>query len=860
MAKKNSSKTATEKAIQASEPRVMVYKDWKGVNYVDAPLTWEPMETDRYAHRQLNLPHNYLMVQNNLNTTETLSLETRMDNKTIGMVPDGYQFTGISCVFHRWIFCVIRYKLSSNWYERIVYRDMRVAGYTNWGDLSTYTWNNMQKFTWVEINDIKNMTQFDWNTIKIAHSDSVTGSDLSTGYDPVKWEISEIGCYEDNLVVTAANSVTKVGAVFLAKLNYDADLDTIDIKGVNWFSITNSHTTEVANVATSNPTVSDPSRTPTLTATGMSSGATASNGTVNEDTGAIINAHSVRIEVCYAYTTRFGSTLADTATPATIFTEYSPTLWSSARFITIAMSNDANVKVGSGITGIDFYGRDTENTDWVFIGHIDLEPTSVTSTSWSYKWFGNMTDISQWVNSQLTVPNKNDTCGPNVRHFSVHDSKLYYWGDPKYPYRLYIGGNPGNEFSVARGLGGAYVDIEPGSGYDVKGTAKWKTVSGANIVTIMCGNGNTNKVKRFNLVETNITITNEISYKGYMYEEVSNVVGCNSRWGFGVFADGLYSFSRYGLMLTTMAMEYNSQMKNQSVSDVISPLFTERMGERLRDARIVYINDIIYLALSEEQGHPTEPTSLDNVILCYDLKNQAWFTYTCTENNSRGITWNEAYASKWDDFNETIWFHFGDGPGPIYHIIPIDSDQCPEGLGVITDKRVYLYPTTGIQESSTPFFDVLLETGELMPKEPQNATAYIQQLEFRFNYFIGDPEEPCKILVEGTDYYGRSFAIEKELNIDGGRGNHGKSQYTEMRSYVEWIRVDKLVESYRIRIKGRARFSLNHIAVKFYLQPDVIGTQWGFDAHDHYQDAHGTEGQIHHYINSYNNLRRALVS
>jgi hypothetical protein len=256
---------------------------------------------------------------------------------------------------------------------------------------------------------------------------------------------------------------------------------------------------------------------------------------------------------------------------------------------------DQHLALGNSTTGIDLYARTDENINFVFIGHLDTGTPAAGGKAWTYKWYGSMTDITQWATSQLIKPTENTTEGPNATHFTCHDSRLYYWGIPNKPYRLYIGGNPGSEFSIARGLGGAWVDIEPGSGYDIKGTAKWKTVSGANIVTIMCGNQNTTKVKRFNLVETNLTLTNEISYKCYMYEAVSNVVGCNSRWGYGVYTDGLYSLSRYGLMLTTMAMEYNSQMRNQKVSDTIDPIFTERIGKRLRDGRLVCINDIIVI-------------------------------------------------------------------------------------------------------------------------------------------------------------------------------------------------------------------------------------------------------------------------
>ena len=498
-----------------------------------------------------------------------------------------------------------------------------------------------------------------------------------------------------------------------------------------------------------------------------------------------------------------------------------------------------NISDVRSISGVDLYARNNENLDWVFIGHVDVNvnqvaPSAFPAPMWSYDWYGNMTDITQWLTAQLMVPTDNTSHGVDATHFSCHDSRMYFWGMPSKPYRLWVGGNPGAEFSVARGLGGGWVDIEPGSGYDVQGTEKWKTVQGANIVTIMTGNRNTTKVKRFNLVETNLTMTNEVQYKSYMYEEVSNVVGCNSRWGHGVFSEGLYSLSRYGLMLTTMAMEYNSQMKNQSVSDAISPIFIDRIGKRISDGRIVCINDIIYVVLSEDTT-PTndDVTGLDNVILCYDINKKAWYTWT---------------------HDETIG---GTDNDKILHVFAIDSDEHREGLGVVTESEVRLYPVTGVQQPTVPEFEVLLETGELIPRMPVQAFWYIQQLEFRFDYFVGDYEHPATILIEGVDYYGRQFVIEKSLNKRS-RGNHGLAG--EQRNYVEWIRIDKIVESLRIRIKGKARFRLTHINCKMYQQSDSIGTPYGFDAQDTYYNRKGQQHVIHHYIDDYDNLRRAIVT
>ena len=615
MAKKNSSKTATEKAIQSSEPRVINYRGWKGVNFVDAPLTWDPLETGVDKFRQTDLPANFLMVQNNLNTTDTLGLETRQDSVDIGDVPSGCKFTGVSCVYKHWLFCVVRQNTEGTdpieWREKIIYRSLKDESTTQWTTIDTI------------INGSRNRPFY---------------------------AIEEIGFFESNLVATLRffeNGTTpKNGLLLLAKVETRDDDADIDILGMDWSTADREET--IRDTIVDTPEIANPAGSVpiTLTAKGMKSAPVSSTPPDNAP---------VRVSFCFCYTNRLGSTLVNTNI-AEIYVELSPQLWTTKKYVQISSTNkDTHIVPGSSIAGIDIYWRELENIDWAFAGHLDVKPAA-GGVKWSFNWYGAMTDIAQWTTSQLMIPTENTTHGPDATHFNCHDSRIYYWGMPSKPYRLWIGGNPGSEFSIARGLGGAWVDIEPGSGYDIMGTAKWKTTSGANIVTIMCGNRNTTKIKRFNLVETNLTLTNEVTYKSYMYEEVSNVVGCNSRWGYGVFTDGLYSLNRYGLMLTTMAMEYNSQMKNQKMSDVIDPIFTDRLGKRLRDGRMVCINEIIYIALSEDEEHGDEPMSLDNVILCYDMNQQAWYTWTH----------DQTYGAS------------GSDPDKILHILAIDSDEFEE--------------------------------------------------------------------------------------------------------------------------------------------------------------------------------------
>ena len=801
MAKKNSSKTATEKAIKASEPRVQVFTGWQGVNFKDAPLGWEPRETGTSHFRQEDLKPNYLMVQNNLETCDSLTVQTRPDTTVIGQLPPkrsgatSIAFTGVTCMYNRWLFTVVHEVISSNSFrEYIVYRD------------------------------ITKNTLTTWNTITLF--------DAENNGEPSNYVITEIGYYEKSFIALTMHKsdngeidentrrVKYEGEIFTGVLDYYYYYNTspggieITSDGIKVYDEINTNLSRLRSVRL----ISEPTTAATISAKGELYG-NATGNPITDDDGNVHNL-TTRMDVCYTYVNKFGSTLPGPV--STYYFEWDPVTWSANMYATISGTLPNNLPANHGITGVDVYCSLDNKQTKAFIGHASFSGTPSAGSPWTLNWLGAMDDLSDWTNAQLEIPEENSTKGVSATHFANHDSRLYFWGDPNMPYRLYIGGNAGSELSVARGLGGAFIDIEPGTGIEIKGTAKWKTVSGANIITMMCGNPNTNMVKRFNLVETNMTLSNEIASKGYMYEEVSNVQGCNSRWGYGVFSDGLYSLNRYGLMLTTMAMEYNSQMRSTNMSSVIQPIFTERLGNRLKDARMVCIDEVIYIILSEDNASNT-PTNLDQVIICYDIGLKAWYTFTYDQNlTARGEK--------------------------LLHAFAVDSDEHVEGLGLVTNNEIRLYPTTGIQDEVAPGFNVLLETGELMTKQPKQATHYLCQLELRFDYFIGQAE--C--LVEGTDYYGRPFKVYKKLN----RKNLSGTQ----RDWTEWIRVDKLVESYRIRIVGKARFRLVSINAKVYSESNRIGLAYGYDDHDYYRNRRNTDTEIHHYIKDYNNLRRVIVT
>lgn len=804
MAKKNSSKTATEKAMSASEPRVQVFSSWQGVNFKESPLGWEPNEDPGpHKQRQNDLKPNFLHVQNNVVTTTNLTLETRPDSEVIGVAPEGWKFTGVACLYHRWLFCVVRKSIpdetteeegDGTFIDRVVYRDIN--------------------------------TDDDWTEIQLSDAEH-------QGEEPTGYEITEIGYFEVQFIAMTMHSVDNDG-----ELGYEGEIFTTDIE------YTKTIKTDASGIYMTSDDIFVGSRlvssasipNPTSSTVDMTKFQVEKMGDL--DGGyQWKSTYTTTLDFCFVYTNIYGST--EPSDIKTFYCNHDIVTFSTKRYVKVSGPWPDNAGT-MGVSGVDIYlSMDNKQTK-AFVGHIDYRSDS--GSTWSYSYLGALIDISEWTNVQLKIPEENTTKGVNASHFANHDSRLYFWGDPQRPYRLYIGGNPGSELSVARGLGGSFIDIEPGTGIEIMGTAKWKTAAGASIVTMMCGNPNTNMIKRFNLVETNTIITNEISSKGYMYEEVSNVIGCNSRWGYGVFADGLYSISRYGLMITTMAMEYNSQMKSQQVSDVIQPIFTERLGNRLDNARLVFIDGVVYIVLGEE--HSTDkPTNLDQVILCYDVDMKAWYTFTHDEFTKEGDPDDEARTGEL-----------------VLHAMSIDSQEHVEGLGIITENKVTLYPTTGMQEERAPKFDVLLETGEYGIRQPKQVSHYLCQIEFRFDYFIGT----CDIIVEGIDYYGRPFTVVKKCNQRKMSKKAGSDPVPVsdgvMRDYVEWIRIDKMIESYRITVKGKARFRLNSINAKVYTTGNKIGLPYGYDSHVYYQNRNNTTNDDNHWIRDYNNLRRTLLT
>lgn len=504
-----------------------------------------------------------------------------------------------------------------------------------------------------------------------------------------------------------------------------------------------------------------------------------------------------RTDIAYAYVNKYGPTKVSDR--LTFYSNAPVDEWHAGCYLRITgtVPQDYDVKA------IElFYSADNAST-LLFLGRVGV---SSTATTWAFNWLGYLDATSMWPMGNLIAPTENYTKGVPASRMCNIDGRMYFWGNRNQPYRLYIGGNPGNLFSISPGTGGGFVDIEPGTGQEIRYVDKYKTQSGASIVTMLCDSQNSMKEQRFNLVENSITISNEQNMKSWQAEQVAGAVGCKSFHGATVCEDGLYSISRYGLALTTMTMEYNSQIRANYVSEPIKPIFTDTvdLGSRLKNAVLLEVDGILYVAFGNANG------TVDNILFCYDIDLKSWWTYTI-------------------DIDE-----------PIIDMLHIDYEGSREGIGIVTKNAIYLLPTT---QNDSPTeeadFDTTIVTGELSTQMPQQSWQHLSQLEFRFDYFIGDLE----IKLVGIDIFGRRVTVRKKIS-------HENTVYDD----AEYMRIDLKLQAYKLVITGNARFRLTHFIAKTYLMSNRISLVWGFDDRESFRKL----GDIHPTFKSYNDIRKAI--
>lgn len=507
--------------------------------------------------------------------------------------------------------------------------------------------------------------------------------------------------------------------------------------------------------------------------------------------------HPYRVAIAYAYINKYGPTTH--SNQVTFYANYPVDEWHGGRYLTV----HGTAPTGYDIQAVELYYTTGNSSTLLFAGRTDI--VGGDGGAWSFDWFGYLDATTMWPVANLIAPTENFTEGVKASRVACIDSRMYFWGNSVQPQRLYIGGNSGNLFSVSPGTGGGFVDVEPGSSQDIRVVTKYKTQSGASIVTMLCNSRNSSLEQRFNLVENSVSLSNEQSMKSWQAEQVAGSVGCKSYNGALVCEDGLYSVSRYGLALTTMTMEYNSQIRANYVSDAIKPAFTDKNRSLLENSVIIECDGVIYLAFGRDDA------TLDNMLFCYDIDLKAWWTVNL-------------------DIDEAI-----------LNMIHIDYEGYREGIGIITANHVYMLPLTKDDPPTMQAdFPVTIQTGELSTQQPQQNWQYLSQLEFRFDYFIGS------VLVEltGIDQFGRKVTTKKQIS-------HDSTVYND----AEYMRVDLRLQSYQIRITGTARFRLSHFIAKVYTMSSKQGLVWGFDDSQSFR----SDGDIHPTFLDYNDIRKAII-
>jgi hypothetical protein len=511
------------------------------------------------------------------------------------------------------------------------------------------------------------------------------------------------------------------------------------------------------------------------------------------------SSNSNRISLKYARGNKYGTTVASDA-----LTFYSNLTVDEFFYNNcVVVTKDEELDPSYRLQYIELYFTEADQQNYNFLARVD------TTNAWSYTIIGySNIDMSQALNTDRTPPTENTTIGVPASHMAQIDNRNYFWGGTKAD-RLWIGGGAKNPFNVSIGTEGGFCDIEPGAGNEIRVVTKWKTQSGNSIVTALCDNINSSKESRHNIVENTISLAQEQGAKGWYSEEITNTVGCKSFYGAFVFAEGLYAISRYGISLTTSTMEYNSQIRVTYVSQAIQPIFVQPDDINFKNSVMYCINDVIYFCLGKDEEH------LDNVIFCYDVNVKAWWSYTL-------------------DIDE-----------PILSMLHIDHESYQEGVGIITPNTVYLLPTTRLnlpinEKSPELKVPVLIETGELSTSIPQTARQRLTQLEFNFDYFVGDLKIECICI----DQFGRKITTTKNISYEN-------LQY----NLTEYMRIDLSLQSYKLIFSGEAGFRLIDWIAKCYPLPNSVGLQWGFDDSQSYR----ADGDIHHTYTCYNDLKDAII-
>lgn len=836
MAKRNSTKTATKEAMSASEPKVLALAGWNGVNFQNTSPDSLPSDWFDSGERdtQTNMKPKNLMIQNNVITISDLSLETRPVQIPIWILPEGSEFTGVAKLVGKYLYASV--------IETSIAKD-GTKSYTE-----RLACNQIDGLPKVISENPKIERSYDY----INHAEwNLSTSDNNNEYLDKNFHISDIQLINhkgDRTLLIIDDTYGIKGKARPTSEGFRSSLMYMEV---------GEDGSPAAEGLTLTKLISDPS-TDIMDSDGSSGDSfTVKNGKPDKpvictDKDTVVST----IVVTFCYTNSLGSTAYFREPPredpnGTIYIKLSKPLqkFDYDSFLEISGTVGSNhYKWDEEPEGVNVYFTVNDNAYPVFAGHADIHKTKLSNNEyigkWSLPYYGSFQDTGNWEIYNTTLPTQNTTGGCRCRYAKQIDGRIYFYGDRLFPERIYIGGNAGNELSYDVGLGGAYIDIEPGIGTEIKAVHKFKTASGASIVTALTTNVNTGLTQRFNIVENSVSVTDSISTKMYSSEQVANVVGTTSFHGSGVFWDGMYYIDRYGLRLTTQQMEYASQLMSRNVSEPIKPVFLDRLASSIDNAYVLFIDGIIYLSLAMNDNND----DANNVIFCYDVETKSWYTYNIVDSN---------------------------GGVPILSLITIDyytksnlnNDHSivdgSEGLGIVTKKAIYMIPTAGrdlgvfqtkytegtldsslVAMINHPF----IETADVSAAIPPQGWCYLRQIEVNFDWFIGDLD----LIVEGYDVYGRAIKCTKHI-----------SQPKTVYNFQEWIMIGHKMRTWKVTLKNsgneRASFRLINILNKLYTYNKKVGIQYGFDSFSTFRTQHGEQKNLHTSIDSYNNLARYLL-
>ena len=730
-----------------SEPQAQVFKQFTGMNIQENQADFDP---DGVDHDQSDLQMTYMEIQNNVTVTPMKTLETV--NKTVEkflVPPTGTEFTGPIVNVGAYIYAAVSKEDSTTGAVTYEIHKASVLKPTEWTQINV-------KNAAPKLGDLPSETKWTWiglvggYIVALTHSNNIF--------------ISE---YKDNTSIEELSFYPQIKS---------PDENKLTIYGDPWeygrqYALYPRGSLKIKEVTSAEEAPPDDMQ--------------------------------YRIGITYTLCNVFGPT---EAAPIKYYWVNKPTTeWSSSCYLAI----DHWANKDEGFNAMEFYYVEGEAQDPAFFYRLEFDLYG-EDPRMSFHWDGYNTNTDMWAIANLSVPTKNYTAGVEAGYATSIDGRVYFWGNWKTPDRLYIGGNPGNELSVSTGTGGGFVDCDPGQGNRIKVVVKYKTQSGNNIVTMLCDNPNSQKEYRYNLVENNVSLSSEQSVKGWQAEHVSGAVGCKSPYGAVVAADGLYAVSRFGLALTTLTMEYNSQIRAQYVSDAIEPVFTDQIGYEFTDAVLVEMNEKLYLVFGRKSLGELGENYLEGIIFCYDIDGKAWWTMTMQNED------------------------------PIMSIVPLDYEAAREGLICMTKNYASFIPLTKPDKPEDEPVDFFMQSGCIGTAQPLNGLQNLVQLEFRFDYFCGS----MTITLVGIDQLGRKVTTTKRIN-------HEKPVY----NLAEYMRVDLKLESYTLSFKGKARFRMTHFIAKTFNLTNKRGIVWGFDSS---QGLHKIN-DIRVYIKDYNDLKKAII-